>query len=277
MIKKIRSPNTLAILFLLALLLGLYIHGLLQFEDIAHIGVSLLYFLAILKINLNKKNQLETRVSIPSASLGIFILGLIIWQFFDRNVTENFLRAMPLLSGIGIVLTASRFNFIGYWRELTILFFLGIPKLVISAFYDPSPLTAKFASLALWYFGFDSRIVNEVYVMLPEGGVKVFEPCSGLESVCYVLGLSIICLILYPISSRFLRWLVPLVASITGFTVNLFRVILLTLLSAWQQKSSFVYWHEGEGSLIFGIIAVMIFSLFYYFLPQENPSQTVKT
>ena len=257
-------------LFLISVSLALYANAFLRLDDIAHLGMSMLYFIAISKLLLSKHQEQgkKYQTSLASASCGVLILGLTGWLMLNYS-SENFWRAMPLVSGFGLTFIVSKFQSLKYWRELLILFFLGLPKLLIAAFYDPSPLTAKISGLALYYTGLEARVVEQVYVMLPTGGVKVFEGCSGLESVCYTLGLSVVCLMIYPVSRRMFYWIVPVVAIAIGFFVNIIRVALLAILNAWQYKSAFIYWHEGDGSLIFGMIAVFVFAAFYYFLPPE--------
>lgn len=267
--KRTISLHKFLPIFTIAALLAIYVNGLIRLDDLAHLGMSALYFLAIVKLILEKRQTLSLQTTFASMGIGFLIIGITIWQAILSSQSELFWRIMPLLSAFGLTLVISQFQSLQYWRELLILAFLGIPKLTIAAFYDPSPITAKVAGNTLWYLGFESRVFDDVYVMLPNGGVKVFEGCSGLESMCYTLGLAVICLLLYPVSRQILNWIVPLVAIAIGFLVNVGRVSLLALLNAWQYKSAFIYWHEGDGSLIFGMLAVITFTIFYYFLPQK--------
>jgi cyanoexosortase A len=125
----------------------------------------------------------------------------------------------------------------------------------------------------LWYCGFDvSR--QGVYVVMPSGAVKVYEGCSGLEAMNYLLGLSIICLLLYPTGKLFYKIITPVIAIIIGFVINSFRVALMLLLVNSGNIKAFNYWHEGEGSLIFGLIEVMVFGSFYLFLLRQDATDT---
>lgn len=266
------------VLILLAALLAVYVKALLQIDDVAHLGISALYFLAVGKLVAENSRKISFQTNLISIAIGVILLALILWQAtnlgsFSKNlngISDIFLRMMPFLSAVSIVFIAFGGRFAKHWRELTILFFLAAPRLIISSVYDPSPLTAKAASLILWYSGFDVQIKESVYVLLPKGGVKVFEGCSGVESMCYTLGLSVILLILYPLPSRVLRFITPIVAVLIGFWVNTGRVSLLALLQNWQQSEAFVYWHDGDGALVFGIISVALLGLFYYFLPIQT-------
>jgi exosortase/archaeosortase family protein len=40
----------------------------------------------------------------------------------------------------------------------------------------------------------------------------------------------------------------------------------MAILVAQQQMAAFDYWHEGDGSLVFSLIAVLLFGLFCWFL-----------
>jgi exosortase/archaeosortase family protein len=62
-------------------------------------------------------------------------------------------------------------------------------------------------------------------------------------------------------------------AIVTGFLVNVVRVSLMAILAAASKPEAFDYWHEGDGSLIFGMIAVGIFGLFYMFLLKQDDAQ----
>jgi cyanoexosortase A len=136
-----------------------------------------------------------------------------------------------------------------------------------------SLLTAKFSAFLLWCSGFQVSLQG-VYINLPTGSVKVYSGCSGMESMTYLLGLSVICLVMFPIQRR-KQIFVPIVAVAVGFFLNGVRIAFLTVLIASLNKQAFDYWHEGEGSLIFGMIAVMIFGFFYLFLlRQEEPEDS---
>jgi exosortase/archaeosortase family protein len=68
------------------------------------------------------------------------------------------------------------------------------------------------------------------------------------------------------------------VAVITAFVVNAARVALLAVLVSLSQLEAFKYWHQGTGSVIFSMIAVLIFGLFCWFAilkdqPPNNEGQ----
>jgi hypothetical protein len=48
----------------------------------------------------------------------------------------------------------------------------------------------------------------------------------------------------------------------------------MAILAASSKPEAFDYWHEGDGSLIFGMIAVGVFGLFYMFLLKQDEAQS---
>ena len=269
--KNISIPR-IFLIFILALLVIVYAHGFFKLDDISHLGMSGLYFLAVAKLVSEKKKEISYQTSLLSGLTGLVLLAGVLGLAFVFGEFEVFWRMMPFVCGFGLVFLVSQFNLRLFWKELVILFFLGAPKLIIGAIYNPSALTAKASSLMLWYLGFDAVIVDKIYVMLPTGGIKVYEGCSGLETVCYTLGLAVVLMLIYPVAGRWFQASIPIVAIGIGFVVNLIRVVLLAILNAYDYKDAFVYWHERNGSLIFGMVAVLALGAFHYFLPQ--PAET---
>ena len=147
--------------------------------------------------------------------------------------------------------------------------------MILNLFTNISPFTAKVCAFLLHYLGF-SAILQDVYIHLPNGSIKVYEGCSGVESMTYVLSLSVICLIMFPIRKQD-KLYVPLVALLIGFFVNAFRVILMAILVDNGNQESFIYWHEGDGSLIFGMISVIVFVIFYWQLMNKSENAQLQS
>jgi cyanoexosortase A len=239
--------------------------------DIAQLGMSLLFWLAVITLLREKWQTLNLKSDWLSTLLGTSLIVI----FFLKSLslptqTDPFLRIAPFLGAVGLSLLASSYQgIVQYWRELMIFFFLGIPAAILTPIFDPSQITAKFTHALLWFSRFD--VTREgVYLLMPSGGVKVYSGCSGLESMNYLLGLSIICLLLYPTSKRLHKIITPIIALMIGFVINSFRVALMLLLVNFGKDKAFDYWHQGEGSLIFGLIQVMIFGFFYLLLMRQD-------
>ncbi|BAQ60732.1 hypothetical protein GM3708_1138 [Geminocystis sp. NIES-3708] len=239
--------------------------------NVAHAGMSALFWLAIYSMLWDKRQELIFKKQLIPSILGILLIGwtLFVSKSIPTEKENNLLSIAPFIFSVGVSLIAAGFYGLKQFKaELLIIFFLGIPRVILQSFLNISPLTAKVSSFFLHYLGFNV-ILDGVFIHLEKGSVKVYEGCSGIESITYVLGLSVICLIMFPISKKY-RYFVPFVAILTGFFVNAVRVVLMSILVAIGEKKAFVYWHEGEGSLVFGMIAVMTFGLFYWYLMNQT-------
>ena len=249
-------------------------------RDIGHLGMSILFWLAVGSLLWEKRHSLSLESGVLPSLLGALLVAWVLLNSaslpdLQYSVVHNpFLRISPFISALSLALIASGFRGLKqYWRELTIVFFLGIPSILASFLTNISPFTAKFATFLLWYSGFDVS-VKGINIILPTGAVEVTKACSGIESMTYLLGISVICLVMFP-PKRSYQIFVPIVALILGFVVNGVRVALMTVLAASDKLEAFEYWHTREGSLFFGMIAIAIFGLFYAFLLRQD--ETVET
>ncbi|MGP1373371.1 MAG: cyanoexosortase A [Almyronema sp.] len=271
-----------------ALLSAIYFAVIFHTGDTAHLGMSGLFYLAAASLVWDKRPHLSLQTSwlglVLSGLLVVLILALSAYlmqlDFDTFRVAKSKLnlagvRLLPLLSGLALAFLASGVQGLRlFWRELTILFFLGVPSIVATFLTDISPITARASAFLLWYTGFD--VIREgLVIALPGGGVEVYYGCSGMESITYLLGLSAVCLVMFPISG-IKRWITPLAAIAIGFLVNAVRVSLMALLAASGSQSAFDYWHEGDGSLIFGLMAVLIFGGLYMLVLQHEQSSSAQ-
>jgi cyanoexosortase A len=241
--------------------------------DIAHFYMSLVFWLAVGSLLWDKQDILKQRggkFDILSTVAGTIIIAFILFKSaIVSSKFDPFLRIAPFLSGLGLGLIAVGFQDVKkYWRELVILFFHGIPSVITSPLVEIiTSFTAKFAHVILWYLGFDAMREGN-YVALPTGRVFVNGGCSGLEAMNYLLGLSVVCLLMFPTKQN--KALVISVAVACGFIVNAFRVAGMAVLVASKRLDLFKYWHEGEGSLMVGMIAVILFGIFYQFMLKQD-------
>lgn len=240
-------------------------------ENTELLSNSLLFWSSIVYLVEKKHKILKLESGIFSSFFGIL---LIIWILIKSASIvrgyDPFLRVSPFIAALGLGLLASDVKGIKqYWQELTLLSFLAIPSEVPLLLVDLPSLTAKFATSILWYLGFDvSR--QGVNIILQTGAVEVNPGCSGINSILQLLGLSLLFLVMFPTTLR-KKILTPVVAVFLAFIVNGFRVALMAVL-AHSNEAAFKYWHEGDGSLIFSMIAVLIFGFFCHFLLLRNES-----
>jgi cyanoexosortase A len=215
------------------------------------------------------------------ANVGEFLLGSIVLFFLLLKsiaiTSTGFLLVYPFVAGLSLALLASGFGGLGqYWQELTLLFFLGIPKLVLPSLIDPTPLVASFTGILLRYTGFAVTQQGNL-IQLTGGAVNVLPGCSGLESMIQLLSLAVLFLLLLPFPWHWIQKLsLPLAAVTIGFVVNAIRVALLAVLvDQGQSDATFNYWHQGQGSLIFSGIAVSIFVLLVWVLVQLSTTRVL--
>jgi cyanoexosortase A len=257
------KSSQFCLLGLAAALVAIHLTLTIRAGDAPRAGISILFYLAVVCLLWEKRHSFSLKIRVFPSLLGtLLITGVLIKSTF--TVDDYFLS-----------LIASSFKGIKlYGRELIILFFLGVPSVLLSSsLTDISPFTAKLAAFFLWASGFKVSLQG-VYITLPAGSVVVSEPCSGMKTITYLLGLAVIFLVMFPT-----HWknniIVPIAAVVLGFVVNGFRVAFLTILSSSSNQKAFDYWHYGDGSAIVGMIAVLLLGLFCLFLLRQEESNNV--
>ncbi len=230
---------------------------------------SMLFYVAIGSLIRIKRDELKLTSDILSSVSGALLIGLVLLRSSFISDYDPFLRIAPIVSGLGLSLLASGVrNLKQYWRELSILCFLVPSPGALALLVDISTQTAQFATFILWNLGFNvSR--QGVYVIVNTGIVEVYSGCSGIESMFHLLGLAYLFMLMFPTTLSH-KLLVPITALSVGFVVNGFRVALMAFLAAYSSRESLEYWHTGQGSFIFSMIAVFLFGIFCFYLLQEN-------
>lgn len=251
-------------------LLALNLTFLLRAEDAELLATNGLLWLAIGTLLWEKRGQLHLESSLSATIVGVALIALVL----VRSVAPSgyHLQASPFISYLGLALMASGFRGIRqYWKELLILGLLLLSPLIVGLLQviDLSLLTAKAAAFMLWYTGFEV-VRNGVFILLPTGRVEVYGACSGVSSVLQMIYLAVLFLLLVP-----LRWpqrlLCMAIAPLIGFLVNAGRVALLAILVANAHQDSFEYWHTGNGSLLFSVLAVILFGTFCWVAFLRHP------
>lgn len=256
-------------------LMLLYLTLVARAGDTAHWGMSLLFIFAAGVLLWEKRQSLQFGAGLTGWLAGAGLIVWVLWEgwFIHADEYQTTLRLLPLISALGLGLVASGFKGLKQYRqELTILFFLGVPSILAQFISDISPITAAFSATLLWLTGFAVTTTQAVYINLPGGSVQVYEGCSGMESITYLLGISVVCLNLFPVA-RIQQILLVGLAVLIGFVVNGIRVALMAVLFAAQQQAAFDYWHEGDGSLIFGVAAIIVFALIFRLLTRTPATE----
>jgi cyanoexosortase A len=223
-----------------------------------------------------KKDALDFESGAGSTILGILLITLVLLKSFSLSGYDIFLRISPLISTLGLGLIASGFKGLKqYWQELLIVGFIAIPPGLILNFMNVAPVTAKFSHFLLWYLGIDVTRQG-VHLILERSSLEVASGCTGVSAILQLFGLGMLVLLMFP--TNFTQKIFVLIAAtVVGFVVNGARVALMTYLLAYYGQKAFEYWHYGDGSLIFSMIAVAIFGLFCWFTvlrDEPNNSQT---
>jgi cyanoexosortase A len=255
-------------------------------DETAHLGMSLLFGAAAASLLWDKRHVLKSNSHGITKLIALVILSIAVWQavlgsaiaqtgaIAPLHTLNPAIRILPFAAAFGIGLFASGWKGLKqYWQEITILFFLGVPSIIAAGLPDLSPLTARFAGLLLYYGGLQA-FVEGTHVQLSTGSVNVYAGCSGVESVTYLLGVSVVCLLLFPIKGH-RRFFIPMISMFIAYFTNAARVAVLAIFVSFKNPSAFSYWHEGEGSLMVGAIAILLFCLFYFFLCQQEEKRSL--
>ena len=239
---------------------------------------STLFWLTAAYLIWERQDKLEFQTGLVASVFGAILLAMLLLKS-TGYCEDSFLIGYPFLAGIALALIASGFRGLRiYWRELVLLFFSGIPEVLLSKLTDPAPITAQFASSMLWYSGY-AVTQRGIYLDLPGGSIEVYSGCSGVVAMTQLLGMSVLFLMLLPLPWKwFQKLILPVAAIAIGFLVNAMRVSLMAILVAQKQMEAFEYWHAGSGSLVFSVIGTFVLvillkiliELFAPRLPQED-------
>lgn len=244
--------------------IGIHLTLIWKADNSSLLGTSFLCWGAISSLIWEKRRSLNLESNIFSSFFGLSLIALLLIKSISLTNLGGFLYISPAIFGFGLALMGSSFNGLKQYRgELLVLFSISLPKILPLSLIDISLLTAKFSSLILWYTGFEVAR-NGVIIRLPSGSVEVYPGCSGLELIFQMLTLALLFLLMFPQKGK-QKNIVPIIAITLGFVVNGVRVALMAVLVAQGDKQGFNYWHEGDGSLIFSLIAVLLFGLFCWF------------
>lgn len=238
-------------------------------------GTMLLFWGVVCFLIWERHESLNLESGVFGSCFGASLIALILLKSSSISGYDFFIRATPFLSGISLALLASGTKGLKqYWQELLILAYTAIPPGLIGVFVNVALLTAKFSAFILHYLGFEV-VRKGVFLVLEKGSVEVYHGCSGVNAILQVLGLALVFLLMFP-TTMGQKIVVPIIAVLIGFIVNASRVALMAVLVSLSQPEAFKYWHEGNGSVIFSMIAVFIFGLFCWFAILQEPPNNKK-
>jgi cyanoexosortase A len=248
--------------------------------DVKTLSISVIFWGAIVSQVWDRKDTYALESNLFSSILGTMILTLALVKTSQIAIGGSFLQALPFIFALGLGLIASGAKGLQqYWQELLALFILSLPgerflSHILESFItlvtseQLTTITAKFAALVLGIFGFDVSL-DGVFIILPNSVVKVYEGCSGASSIDFLLRLGLLFMIMFP-TGKLGKILTPILAIFVGFLVNGVRVFIMAYLANTGDDQAFDYWHVGDGSQIFGAIAVLLFGGACYLLIQKD-------
>ncbi len=232
-------------------------------RDTDVLTISILFWATVIYLLWERRASLRLTSTLLATLAGMALLILVALKgtFFYTP----FAQITPLISLVALILIASGF---GGWRqypkELTVMAILVSSTLattLAAPYLDKLALvTAQFGHLVLLYSGFDA-LRQGTLIRLPTGAIDVYAGCSGFESMMQLLRLALLFLVLFP-AQLWQKFLVPLVALSIAFAVNGMRVALMAVLVAGGDLNTFEYWHQGDGSNIFSVVAMLAFGVF---------------
>ena len=235
-------------------------------------GTMLLFWGVVAFLIWERHESLTFESGIFASFFGASLIAFILLKSSSIFGYDFFIRASPFLTGISLALLASGTKGLKqYWQELLILAYTAIPPGLIGVFVDVALYTAKVSTFILHYIGFEVKRKG-VFLILEKGSVEVYHGCSGVNAILQLLGLALVFLLMFPTTVA-QKIVVPIVAVLIAFVVNAARVSLMAVLVSLSQPEAFKYWHEGNGSVVFSMIAVLIFGLFCWFAILKNEPQ----
>jgi cyanoexosortase A len=269
-------------LFFPGVLLLIALTAISIYGDAGDFAITVLSFLAVISLLLdspeeqlpNSGGSISGNLSAVVASIFFLVAG---YSLFDPAV---FTRTLPLIFLLAFWFTQTGQQLLHrYWKPLLVLLLLAIPDrtLVTPLLYPFLKLfgwdamtypTAYFAAHLTTLTGLPAS-VSQLDIITEHAVVTIWEGCDAVRNMDFLLRLSII--LILTVSIKPSRWLVTiLVAVLLGFIINVFRITLLAHIVNNGDFSAFDYWHEGDGSKIFNLIAIILFSVFAYF--QVSPA-----
>lgn len=248
--------------------------------DLKTLSISVIFWGAIVSQIWDRKDTYNLESNLFSSVLGTTILTLALVKTSQIAEGGPFLQALPLIFALGLGLIASGVKGLQqYWQELLAFFILALPGerflsgilegfMTLISGQQLTHITAQFATLVLKIVGFNVSL-DDVFIILPNSTVKVYEGCSGASSIDFLMRLGFLFVIMFP-TQRIAKFITPLLAILVGFFVNGVRVFIMAYLANTGDDKAFDYWHVGDGSQIFGAIAVLLFGGACYLLIKKD-------
>ena len=220
----------------------------------------LTWAVAILLVVRDRANlKFETTPSAIAVGV-LLIIWVLIKSLLTRRIYDVLFILTPVMATIGIALIASGWGGLRqYWQAILLSATLGVPITFLFAAIEKvvpvNVFTAQFAHSVLWYGGTQKLAQQGVTIFSQYGAVEVARGCAGLPPILMLMRITLMFVLVFPVS-HFHKWILFPAGMAIAFIVNSVRVALLVIISS--QAEAFKYWHAGDGSQIFSVVAVSI-------------------
>ena len=252
--------------------------------DSGDFALTVLSFLAVMTILVDMPVSQRTdadgyKTRVPVALILALLLAAAGYWLLDPVV---FTRILPLLLLLTLWFIQAGRGLPGrYWKPLLILGLLAIPdRALITPLAYPvlqlfgwDAMTYPTAVVSTWLTslsGLPARLEG-LDIITRYATVTIWEGCDAVRNMDFLLRLSIILMLTVPVKPG-RRVVTAMVAVLLGFFINTLRITLLVFLTDYGNMTAFDYWHEGDGSKIFNLLAIMLFAVFAYFQVEQTTS-----
>ncbi len=252
-------------------------HGILsnRLDNTNDLLITGLFWLVALFLLWKKRNKIAVSPQPIASIIGFLILGWILFRGISVFWFENSLvQLIPVIGFFGIALITSGWKGLRiYFPSFFTLFTFSVLGSLIEILFKSLPgglnftnLTAKISSFLLHYVGFD--VTNQgVNIYLSQGSVEVLYFCTGGPLISLLFQLTLVLVLINPISWRlFFKLILGIIAI--GFFLGIIRVSLLAVVVSDQ--AAFDFWHGSEGNQIFSLIAFSIWIIAIQFIYENN-------
>lgn len=251
------SLRSMAVTSLLAFVMVLHMILVLREGGFGHLGVSALSWLTVGYLVWNRRGATPGEAGTLATLLGALTVVSAFAPMLVSGPEERWVRVFPFVSALGISLIAGGLRGpMGHGRELIVLFFLGVPRVVLPWLLDLSNFTAGVAAFLLHYAG-QNVSLDGLRLSLDSGYVDVGGGCDGVEAITQTLALGVIFLLLVPVGVG-RKSLVIAVTILAGFLSNALRVAYLAVVANPSTQGVFEFWHQGTGSMIWMVLPVVV-------------------
>ncbi len=219
------------------------------------------------------RRQHDDRVGWFSSCLGLVLLFFVIIRPLKLwNLDLTLFWSGPIVAGVGLGLLSIGFprsqrQWLSFCVLCLMLFPLYLLNLIFAKLLHFSQLTTVISAFLLHYIGIKATY-HDVLLTLPQGQVSVNYPCTGGPLIVWLLKLSLLIVLIFPLT-KFQKLVLASCACGIGFFIGCIRVGLLAVVV--NDHSAFAYWHGTQGAQIFLAAAILTFVVFCnWILPLEE-------